>query len=189
MENCSKRGITIMELTRRQFSVGLAATLPLPFLASCGKTGDGLTIAMDALLTSAEVALAALQATGGISPAEAMIAETFIGNITTFVDFIEMEVALPLTVLQKSAAIAQEALTLGLKSLPPGLPSILAVVFNAVLQNVATVLANVQVTTSLLVGNGINSFAEQKRWNGKVNKKALAAIAKKNAALKAKLHK
>lgn len=180
-----------MNLTRRQFSIGTTSALALPFLGCTGNAQSDVTIALTLLVSGLDTAVSVLQSTGGISAAEAAIATQYLNEVTTFIDFVEKELASTDTVLQKSAAIANEAVTLGLKQLPPGLPTVLASVFAAVLNDVAQVLTSVQTTSALLIGRGINSFQSQKKWNGKINskdKKVLADVAAKNAAIKKKLN-
>jgi hypothetical protein len=183
----------VTSITRRD--ILKISIVPLTFpLLNCGNSQSDLTLALTALEGAAEVALTTLLATNGISQAEFNSANNYLTEITTFVDFLETEIPSTDTVLQKAAAVTQELIKLGLSTsqLPPGLPTIILSVFAAVLKELALVYSSVQVTTSLLLNRGINSFASQKKWNGKLSRKdkdALADVAKRNTVLKAKLKK
>jgi hypothetical protein len=181
-----------MNLTRRNFVLSSTGSIGALALVGCGNTQSDLTLALTALEGAAETALTTLLATNGISQSEFGLANSYLTEVTTFVDFVEMEVNSTATVLQKSAAIEQEATTLGLKSIPPGLPSIILSVFNAVLQEITSVLSTTATTTSLLLSHGVNSFDSQKKWSGKLSRKdkmALADVARRNTILKGKLKK
>jgi len=178
-----------MTPTRRDFFVGLAGAGAVGLIACSGSQSD-LTIALDVLVTAAETAISTLSATGGISGADATLALNYLSQVSTFIDFVEMEVKTSATVLEKATAIVNEAAMLGVKQLPPGLPTIIVTVFNAVLTAINNVISSVQTTSAVLVERGINSFADQKKWNGKLSRrdrKSLEETAKKNADLKAKI--
>jgi hypothetical protein len=181
--------------TRRSFAKQLSIGLPLAGVvlldSGCGTSESEVIRALDVVMSAAEVALATLQATGGISAAEAMVAEMLLANTSTFIDFFEMEVNLTnVTVLQKAAAIENEAVTLGLKSIPPGLPTVIISVFTAVLQDIATLLADAGATTANLLSRGINSPESQKKWTGKISRKdrsVMEDVAYRNGVLRVKL--
>src|SRR5271154_6261071 len=118
-----------MNLTRRNFVLSSIGSIEALALVGCGNTQSDLTLALTALEGVAETALTTLLTTNGISQSEFGVANGYLTEVTTFVDFVEMEVNSTATVLQKSAAIEQEAATLGLKSIPPGLPFIILSVF------------------------------------------------------------
>jgi len=181
--------------TRRSFAAHLAggsAGLWLLALAGCAGSESGLTIALTLLIGAAETAVNTLGSLGTIPVSVMNTADAWLTNVTTFIDFIESEVMMAgLTVLQKADAIAQEAVTLGIKQLPPGLPTAITTVLISVLNEVTDVLSSVSSSAGALVAHGINSpQTQRKMWNGKLSRKdrdALADIKIRNAAVKVKL--
>lgn len=173
-------------MTRRTFAFSLFLA---GAIALVGCSQSQVTITLDLVVTAADVAVSTLETTGQIPAPIANEVTSYLGQVTTAVDFATTELATTDTAAIKATKITSEFAALALPQLPPGGPAAIVATINAVAQAIGKFLATIQTTSAQLETPGALAFAGSS-GSAKLNsadKKALPKIAARNAAVKAKL--
>ena len=155
-------------------------------LTSCGVS---LTTSLDLVVSAADVAVTTLQQSGQVSPATAASITNYLNEVTSFVDFTTTELASTDSGATKAAKISQEASMIATPQLPTGTATVIVTVVNAVLQDVASFLSNVNSTSASLQVADSNAFFASGKFSLKISAKEAAKLRMHNASVKVKISK
>lgn len=168
------------------------AALLIAALALVGCGQSSVTLTLDLVVTAADAAVSALQATGQLPAGTATQITAYLGDVTKAVDAATAELATMDTVAEKAAKIAQAFAGIAAPVLPSGTAQAIVLTVSAVATAVANFLASVQTTSAALDQPALAHafFGANGHWNGKLSRadrKALKDIQAKNAKVKAAL--
>jgi hypothetical protein len=149
---------------------------------------------LDLVVTASEAVVTVLAGAGVIPVAVATAVDTYMGDVTSFENFAQAELASSDSAVIKAEKIAAEVASIAKPNLPSGTPQVIVSVVQAVVNAVANFLSTVQTTARLVAdtpyADGFTNSAKPKPV--KLSKKDIEkvqALHPRVAALKARFPK